>query len=258
MKSIIGPMGCVVACLALSCAPHVEASDWYAGVAGGVSRADVTALQQNYAQNFVQQNALGTTANQVISSSSSERRGAWKALVGVKPTEFVAIELSFSKYGKQEFGFTGRIDRLVGSPAFGSRISARAERDVAVWGVDVLGVLPIAPTVELFGGVGAASAQVKVKTEELNVGLLTFTNVNDDSESKTVARLTLGGTWKPSPGWGCVSVTSTSAKLKPRLARQTNGRLPNQRSRRCGFRPSSRSRYCFAGGAFVHEGMVRQ
>jgi opacity protein-like surface antigen len=193
MKNPHAPLGCVVSLLATP----VTAADWYAGISGGVSNADVAALKRDYAQEL-----LSSPPPRIESSTSSQNGGAWKVLAGWKPRQFLALELSYSRYGKQRFGFESVNEQLFGSPALRrSRLTRHAEREVSAWGVDVVGVWPLTPNLALHAGVGAANAEIKLTSRSRFENIGVFESGTTDKEKKTAARLSLGGSWAPVPDW---------------------------------------------------------
>jgi OmpA-like transmembrane domain len=196
MKNPLAPFGCVVACAASLYALPAKAADWYAGISGGVSNADVAALKQDYSQDVP-----AFRPQQLESSTSSQSGGAWKALAGWKPTQFLALELSYSRYGKQQFGFESVDSAFPGSPALRTRLTKRAEREVSAWGVDVVGVWPLTPSLALQAGVGAANAEIKLTSRTRSASLAVFESTANYKENKTAARLSLGGCWAPVPDW---------------------------------------------------------
>lgn len=192
-------LACLLPAAVLLPAPAL-ALDWYAGLAGGSSRADASALADGYTQD---QSGVIPRTN-VADVHSSESRGAWKVLAGCKPHRNLALEVSYTDYGHQGLGFTGRYNRPFGPPIFAALQQVReAKRTVEAWGIDLFGVWPVAPEVELLAGIGAARARVRLDesgTDRNSLG--TVSSIGSTwTSNHTVARFTVGANWKPASQW---------------------------------------------------------
>ena len=183
--------------LGLVTAPTIAAADdnWYVGIGGGSTRLVSSDLESGYAQD-------NTGTPRILTSSYlDESGGSWKVFGGWRPMRYMAIELNYADYGSQKLGYAGGPIN-VGPVAFYEIDARDAKRRVTAWGADVIGFWPITESVELFGGIGIAQAQVKLDANFTKRTLFADKEgSSSDTHRSTAPRFRLGGSFTPWSEW---------------------------------------------------------
>ncbi|APV49336.1 hypothetical protein BWI17_06370 [Betaproteobacteria bacterium GR16-43] len=173
------------------------AADGYAGLGGGVSRADASSLEDGYASR--------SPAAFRTSSHSDGKDGAWKAFGGWQVHPLLALELSYSDFGEQRFGYSAT--EPSGSIHFRSGVTAEARRRVTGWGLDAVGRWPLGNSFSWLGSLGATRARVKLDSSGIRaaqvIGYPSTEPFRTGSAETNdwVAHVALGAEWLPAPKW---------------------------------------------------------
>jgi len=191
-----------------------SASDWYAGIAGGISTSHSSELANDLVASRQRPTdlTLPVEFNRLLTSetfSDGKKPGAWKVVIGRRLMPYLSIEASYADFGRRRFGYSG-IPYLGLGPGPRHGVTDTAERRATAWGADVLGNWPLNARFDLLAGVGVTRAKAAVSFEEhsrqvvfpgpVPVGPDFVTNW-DSSQSNTRARWSLGADWRLAPGW---------------------------------------------------------
>lgn len=180
-------------------ASSTAAAEWYLGLAGGETRADLGKLETGYPRDEEPR-----ILRFVTSSSASENHGAWKGLVGVQFAKPVSLEVSYADYGTQSLGYNAQQVYTCIVPPFCVRETRDARRSVATIGIDVVGRVAVLDNVDLIASVGAVGARVRLKTNyttRIPLGVPGNAGSNAYTSNDATVRLSLGADWKLSPQW---------------------------------------------------------
>ncbi len=198
MRGRMIPVGFAFAALfAIAYPVKSTAGPWYAGFAGGVSGSEGSDLENSYPVDG------SRFPPRVVSSYLDQNRHTWRALVGLRPKDFLAVELNYSDYGTQNLGYRGRRDMPFGPAFFIPQVTAEGRRTVTALGIDVIGHWPLSSKLTALLGVGLVRATVKLDSDfSTIVGFPPARNSSTSaSERSMVVRYSLGGSWTFDPRW---------------------------------------------------------
>ena len=105
LACVLGPLmrpSCLVLVTSAAIAAFdASASDWYAGIAGGISISHSSELANDLAAS--RQPSDPVRFFELLTSepfSDGKKPGAWKAIVGRRITPYLSIEASYADYGR--------------------------------------------------------------------------------------------------------------------------------------------------------------
>ncbi len=162
--------------------PAAAQSSWYLGFNAGQAQTDNQLVTNR------ESTITGTVAGS-LATRFDDKDSAWKALVGYRITDWLAIEASYADLGDHSTDTTF----LGGDPTAQGRVIIR--RQVKGFGLDAVLSAPVAGMFTVFGRVGAFRADLDASAEL--GGNVVFTGGNGEtfrstSQKETVARFGAG------------------------------------------------------------------
>lgn len=179
---------CVAGSLAVAALPAAAQVSWYAAASGGQARTD-----SEYIASV--ENGLGNI--QTAHTSLDEKDAAWKLTGGLQLARGVALEVTYVDLGKISTSTRGTGGNFM--TPYGVDIN----RKVQGVGLDVVGSLPVASSVDLMGKLGVY--RMDVKTGISLVDDISFVNSTDRSRNvngkEDIVHVGLGAQFRVAPRW---------------------------------------------------------